>query len=235
MQDQFCLSRFVARWLGTYQNTLASAADPIRAIGMAAYMKNQFIFMGIPTPTRRKLLASFEFKIKQDSSADEILALAHALYQLAEREYHYSALDLLVRCQSKLSAEHLPALEALITTHSWWNTVDLLASKVVGQLVQTDRTLVTRMDELVSHPNLWLRRTAILYQLGWKTDTDQARLFHACLANAAETDFFIRKAIGWALRQYARVEPAAVADFVTQHRAQLSALSQREALKHLAN
>jgi 3-methyladenine DNA glycosylase AlkD len=82
---------------------------------------------------------------------------------------------------------------------------------------------------------LWLRRTAILYQLSWKQDTDATRLFSYCQLNAAEPDFFIRKAIGWALRQYARAAPQAVLNFVSAHQQQLSALSVREALKHLRN
>jgi 3-methyladenine DNA glycosylase AlkD len=222
-----------AHYLAQYQTLLSSAADPIRAAGMAAYMKHQFNFIGIPTPNRRKLTAALEITIKKELTIESTLVLVNQLYQCQAREYHYSALDLLERCHSKLRASDLPLLENLVTTHSWWDTVDALASKIVGPLVKREPSLIARMDELTLHPNLWLRRTAILYQLGWKADTDQARLFDACLANASEKDFFIRKAIGWALRQHARIAPDAIRDFVAQHQTALSPLSQREALKHL--
>lgn len=222
----------LARYLADYQTQLSSAADPIRAMGMAAYMKHHFAFLGIPTPDRRKMVAQIELAAKKELKSAQLLALAALLYSQNEREYHYCALDLLHRCHHRLSAADWPQIEALIVQHSWWDSVDTLAAKIVGPLVKREPALLARMDELIGHDNLWLRRTAILYQLGAKADTDQARLFKACLANAADPDFFIRKAIGWALRQYARTAPAAVADFVARHRAQLSPLSQREALKH---
>ncbi|WP_410500035.1 DNA alkylation repair protein [Chitinibacter sp. S2-10] len=221
----------LASWLSAYQTLLSPARDPIRAAGMAAYMKNHFTFIGIPTPSRRKLVRHLELQAKKDLNAEQIMGLANLLYQQAEREYHYCAIDLLACCHSKLTAAELPQLESLIVTHSWWDSVDTLASKIVGPLVQREPDLMTRMDELVCADNMWLRRTAILYQLGAKSATDEARLFHACLANAGDSDFFIRKAIGWALRQYARIAPEVVRQFVAQH--QLSPLSQREALKHL--
>jgi 3-methyladenine DNA glycosylase AlkD len=223
----------LARWLNDYQQALSPASDPIQAASMAAYMKHHFAFNGIPTPLRRKLVAHIELAAKQELSAAQLLALALLLHQQSAREYHYCALDLLVRCHRKLSATDLPALETLITTHSWWDSVDILAAKIVGPLVKREPSLLTTMDQWAQHPNVWLRRTAILYQLSWKQDTDAARLFAYCLSNAAERDFFIRKAIGWALRQYARAAPQAVLDFVSTHQQQLAPLSVSEALKHL--
>lgn len=223
------------RWLSQYQQALSPAGDPIRAASMAAYMKYHFVFLGIPTPERRKLVAHIEQTAKQELSAAQLLALAALLYQQNAREYHYCALDLLVRCQHKLSTTDLAALETLITTHSWWDSVDTLAAKIIGPLVKREPTLLSTMDMWAQHSNLWLRRIAILYQLSWKQDTDTTRLFGYCLLNAAEPDFFIRKAIGWALRQYARVAPQAVLEFVTAHQQQLAPLSVSEALKHLRN
>jgi 3-methyladenine DNA glycosylase AlkD len=225
----------LARWLNDYQQVLGPASDSIQAASMAAYMKHHFAFVGIPTPERRKLVNHIELAARQELSAAQLLALADLLYQQSAREYHYCALDLLVRCHRKLSAADLAALETLITTHSWWDSVDILATKIVGPLVKREPSLLTTMDIWAQHPNMWLRRTAILYQLSWKQDTDAARLFNYCLLNAAEPDFFIRKAIGWALRQYARAAPQAVLDFVSAHQQQLSPLSVSEALKHLRN
>ena len=218
-----------ARDLAAYQQQLNRAADPIRAAGMSAYMRHQFSFIGIPTPVRRKLIQAIEISAAQQYSESDLLKLAQALWQQAEREYHYCAIELLIRGQAKLSLAALPVIEQLICTQSWWDSVDTLASKVVGELARHQPELLAQLDQWPTSPNLWLRRTAILYQLNWKTNTDTDRLFHACRVNAADADFFIRKAIGWALRQYARTDLLAVQQFVAQ--TALSPLSRREALK----
>lgn len=220
----------LARYLAEYQHQLNSAVDPIRAAGMSAYMKYHFSFIGIPTPTRRKLIKAVEVAAAKQCDENELLELAQALWQQPEREYHYCAIELLVRGQTKLSLAALPVIEQLICTQSWWDSVDTLASKVVGDLARREHALVALLDQWQTSKHLWLRRTAIIYQLGWKADTDEARLFQACYINRTDPDFFIRKAIGWALRQYARTAPQAVIEFVAQ--TPLSPLSQREALKH---
>ena len=222
----------LARYLAEYQNQLNSAADPIRAEGMSAYMKHQFSFIGIPTPIRRKLIKRVEVAAIQQCGEADLLQLAQALWKQPEREYHYCAIELLIRAQAKLSLAALPLIEQLICTQSWWDSVDTLASKVVGELARREPALIALLDQWQTSPQLWLRRTAIIYQLGWKTSTDASRLFQACRVNAADTDFFIRKAIGWALRQYARTDATAVIDFVEQ--TPLSALSRRAALKQCA-
>ncbi len=218
----------LARYLAEYQHQLYSAADPIRAVGMSAYMKHHFSFIGIPTPTRRKLIKAVEVAAAQQCCEADLLELAQALWQLPEREYHYCAIELLVRGQLSLAA--LPVIEQFICTQSWWDSVDTLASKVVGDLARREPELIAQLDQWQTSKHLWLRRTAIIYQLSWKTATDEARLFQACYINRRDPDFFIRKAIGWALRQYARTAPQAVIEFVAQ--TALSPLSQREALKH---
>ena len=126
----------------------------------------------------------------------------------------------------------LATVETLVTTRSWWDTVDPLATRVTGGIVARHQTAVSTMDKWAADDNMWLARTAILHQLHFKEKTDTERLFGYCTALAEHKDFFIRKAIGWALRQYARTDPDAVREFVaaTPH---LSALSVREATKHL--
>src|SRR5262249_25589456 len=127
----------------------------------------------------------------------------------------------------------LPTVAELITTKSWWDTVDTLASDTVGPMVRNHPELLSTMDEWVRDDNLWIARTAILHQLSYKEDTDADRLFRYCLAQAGHRDFFIRKAIGWALRQYAHTNPEAVRAFLAGHGDLLSPLSVREAGKHL--
>lgn len=209
------------------QQALKPLTDAERAKAMAAYMKGQFAFLGIPTPARRvaalPLMRAF---------AGNPVDAARELWALPEREYQYVAVDLLRRQNKRLAAADLPALEALVQDKSWWDTVDGLAP-TIGAIVAREPQLVRRMDALIESPDFWLRRIALLHQLDWKQDTDEARLFAYCLHCADEREFFIRKAIGWALRQYARTAPAAVRRFLDENREKLSGLSFREAAKHL--
>lgn len=214
------------------QQAFIAAADAERAEGMRAYMRDQFPFIGIPSPERRRL-ARAALGASGKPNAEELLATVEALWALAEREYQYAASDLLARHAKLLQPEHLPRVRQLILTKSWWDTVDALAAQVVGAMVATHPELATAMDEWAESDELWLARTAILHQLGYKERTDEERLFRYCLANAANPDFFMRKAIGWALREYTKTAPDAVRRFVEAHREQLSPLSRREALRRI--
>ena len=128
----------------------------------------------------------------------------------------------------------LPLAEQMIREGAWWDYVDEISSWIVGPLVRAfPRSMGQSWTQWNTDSFMWIRRSSILCQLSAGTATDQARLFRYCLACAHETEFFIRKAIGWALRQYARVAPAAVLSFVRTNAASLSPLSKREALKHL--
>lgn len=209
------------------QQQLQALAKAERASAMSAYMKGQFPFLGIQTKERRRV----SLPLIRAFSGD-LLEAARCLWNLPEREYQYVAADLLRHHCRRLSAADLPGLEALVLQKSWWDTVDGLAVSI-GSVVLADRSLAGRMDELVQSPQLWLRRVALLHQLAWKAETDEQRLFDYCRQCAPEREFFIRKAIGWALRQYARTNPASVSRFLEEHRSVLSSLSFREAAKHL--
>jgi 3-methyladenine DNA glycosylase AlkD len=133
-----------------------------------------------------------------------------------------------------LTSADLPAIARLIITKSWWDTVDALAISVVGPIVLTDRSAGDHVtDDWIRSDDMWLARAAILHQNKWKTATDEPRLFAFCLAHAAETDFFYRKAIGWALREYSKTAPDAVREFIAAHDDELSGLSKREGMKVL--
>ncbi|GGP25551.1 DNA alkylation repair protein [Silvimonas amylolytica] len=224
-----------AGWLAQYEAALTPAADPVRADKMAAYMRGHFVYLGIATPQRRLLTRPLEKAARDKLTEPELLTLADALWQKTEREYQYAACDLLERVERLLTPTALPVLLALVTQKSWWDSVDTLASHGVGRLVARHPHLVPQIDALVEEDNLWLRRTAIIYQLGWKERTDVPRLFDACLRNASHPDFFIRKGIGWALREYAWTAPDIVRDFLAEHGHRFSPLSVREASKHLMN
>ncbi|MFJ7590057.1 DNA alkylation repair protein [Streptomyces sp. NPDC097617] len=214
---------------GTYE----AAADPVRARAMAAYMKNVACFLGIPTPLRRELSKSVTKDTPKPSEQD-CAALALRCWTFPEREYHYFAVDYLRRHVSRCSSGFLPVARHLIVTVPWWDTVDLLAAHTVGPLVAADPRLAAVMDEWIEDEDLWLARTALLHQLRFKSATDTGRLFDYCRRRAGHPEFFLRKAIGWALREYAKTDPDAVRAFVEAERAALSPLSAREALKNLA-
>jgi len=206
-------------------------ANPANAAAMRAYMKDRFPFFGIKAPERRALQQA-HLALHGMPTIEELPGIARSAFAQPERELHYAAVDLLVKHAKKLRPDHLPLLEELITTQSWWDTVDALAVHVVSAVLKNHPPAVEEWNARWSESsNLWLNRTAILFQNRWKEDTDQTLLFANIDRHAAHTDFFIRKAIGWALREYGKTDPRAVMDFVRSRK--LSALSEREALRNL--
>jgi 3-methyladenine DNA glycosylase AlkD len=216
------------------EHALIPLADEAKAQGMKAYLLNQFEFLGLAAPVRRAAVKAIG-KVKWHST-DDLLAVAELLWQKPEREYRYTAVDLLRQHSDQLSVNDLPTLQALLLRDAWWETVDGLSAVIADVMhaaVQQKPNAAATMDVWLQHPSHWVRRSALLHQLGWRLDTDTTRLFGYATQLADEKEFFIRKAIGWALRDYARWNPQAVADFLVQHRATLSGLTVREAAKHL--
>ncbi|MFD4630583.1 DNA alkylation repair protein [Streptomyces sp. NPDC058284] len=212
--------------------TYAQAADPVRAARMRAYMKDVAPFLGLPSPVRRELSRTVLAGVPRPGQRD-CTAIALRCWELPEREYAYFAVDYLTRHVRRCSSDFLPVVRHLITARPWWDTVDALAAHVVGALVTADPQLRTVMDEWIGDENLWVARTALLHQLRHKSATDTERLFAYCVRQSGHPDFFIRKAIGWCLREYAKTDPEAVRAFVERERDRLSPLSAREALKNL--
>ena len=223
-----------AALLSQIDAALRPLADLAQAVAMRAYMLDQFAFLGIRATPRRQALRGLP-RLNTWMAAD-LLSVAEALWDLPEREFQYVAVDLLAKHHGQLGMESLPSLLQLVQRHAWWDTVDGLAG-VVGDILLRERAgqadVQHQMDDWLGHPSLWVRRVAMLHQLGWKAQTDQARLFRYALALAPETDFFIRKAIGWALRDHARTQPEAVRAFLMAHAHVFSGLTRREAGKHL--
>ena len=210
----------------------AAAADPGRAVAMAAYMRDQFPFLGIPSPTQKALTREVLAGLGRPAEPD-LAAVALACWERPEREYQYFACGLLRRHARLCGPEFIDTARHLLVTRSWWDTVDSLAAHLVGPLVAHHPRLVATTDAWLTGGDRWLVRTAILHQLTFKEATDASRLFRYCTAQAGNPDFFVRKAIGWALREYAKTDPAAVRTFVNAHHSRLAALSVREALKNL--
>jgi 3-methyladenine DNA glycosylase AlkD len=212
------------------RGVLEPHVDRERARAMAAYMKDRFPFLGIATPARRALVAGV-VRAAPRPNAHQLAAAARALWALDAREYQYVACDVLARhqrvCESGFLVDHA---EALIGTKSWWDTVDGLRSAVVGPLVGRHPELVAVVWRWIDSDDVWFVRSAIIHQLGFGALTDEARLFALCARRADHPDFFVRKAIGWALREHAKRAPDAVRAFVADQGDRLSPLSVREAL-----
>lgn len=197
---------------------------------MKKYMRDRFEFLGIKSVQRRKILQDF---IKEqgklpDESSEKILK---ELWSLPEREYQYIALDLLDR-RKAFQKEDIYWIEWLITYKSWWDTVDLLASKIAGRYFkQFPEQIPTITEQWIYSDNLWLKRSALLFQKSYKEETDEKRLYRYISYCIGSDEFFINKAIGWALREYSKTNPDSVISFVENHK--LAKLSEKEALKWL--
>jgi 3-methyladenine DNA glycosylase AlkD len=212
---------------------LAPFADADKARQMRAYLRDQHDFLGVPAPARRAAVASIgKFKFEQAP----LLQIVDLLWALPHREYRYVATDLLAANKARLHLDAVDHLLQLAQIDPWWETVDGLSGVIsdVILLAKThnpDAQLV--MDAALEHPSMWVRRIAMIHQLGWRLETDTTRLYAYANALASEPDFFIRKAIGWALRDYARWNPVSVKDFLARPEVSLSALTVREALKRI--
>ncbi|GAA2528021.1 MULTISPECIES: DNA alkylation repair protein [Streptomyces] len=209
-----------------------AAADPERAVAMRAYMKDVAPFLGLTTPVRRALSRTVLNGLPRPGEAD-CAAVALRCWALPEREYQYFAVDYLRRHVRHCSSGFLPVARHLVTTAPWWDTVDLLAAHVVGALVAADPRLTADMDDWSGEDDRWLVRTALLHQLRFKERTDTGRLFDYCRRQSGHQDFFVRKAIGWCLREYAKTDPDAVRAFLARERGRFAPLSVREALKNI--
>jgi 3-methyladenine DNA glycosylase AlkD len=215
---------------------LAAHADPVKAAGMQAYMKSAMPCRGVQTPLQRSLFRDvFGAHPLPDWQAwhDTVLALWRTARY---REERYAAVALAGerRYAAHQTLEALPLFDEMIVTGAWWDYVDALATHRIGTLLGRYPEEMTRVLRAWSRDDdTWRRRTAILAQITFRDRTDSTLLFDCLDANLGDRQFFIRKAIGWALRQYARTDPVAVRAYVRVHERDLSALSRREALKHI--
>jgi 3-methyladenine DNA glycosylase AlkD len=199
---------------------------------MKAYMKGHFPFLGIKSPVRKELEKEFfkETGLLKEPFSDEFVL---TLWEKDEREYQYTALAYIEKSLNKLQQGDLALMETLITTKSWWDTVDAIAPKAVGKIAETFPEVVTEtIDAWASHEYLWLRRAALLFQLKYKEKTNEVLLFNYIRKNADSKEFFIQKAIGWALREYSKTNPTSVQAFIEGQA--LAPLSVREGSKYLA-
>jgi 3-methyladenine DNA glycosylase AlkD len=213
---------------------LKRLADPAKAPAMAAYMKTAQPFLGVPTPARVAMLKQMGARFApadQKSYARNVLAL----WKLPHREEQYCAIAFARRYQQFITPAALPLYERMIREGAWWDFVDEIAANLVGAVYGNFRAQTRPIIERwIDDEHMWIRRSAILSHLKHKHETDAVQLFEHCTRRAHEPEFFIRKAIGWALREYSKTDPRAVRAFLTKNRNRLSNLSYAEASKHLA-
>ncbi|WEG14433.1 DNA alkylation repair protein [Pullulanibacillus sp. KACC 23026] len=222
----YSVHTYVQEMIGLY----TAHTDEKYAQWSKSYLRNQFEFLGIRTPLRRKLTYQF---IKENGlpQKEELKDVVFSLWDLPEREYQKAALDILEKSKKVLTSDDMPWLSDLIVKKSWWDTVDTLSAHIMGDLLTTnDKIILSFPDKWIDDENIWLQRSAILYQLYYKGETDEERLFRYIVRRATSDEFFVQKAIGWILREYAKTCPESVLSFVTNHT--LKPLSKREALKH---
>lgn len=211
------------------RSELELVADESRAPDMARYMRDQFEFIGVTSENRRTAMRAALVGMEKPSS-EELVDMARQLWIEPEREFQYVACDLLVKWNALLPASFVIDDAPWFITHkSWWDTVDSIRA-TVGALVLRSPELESTMFEWIESDNKWLVRSALIHQLTKRYFSDEQRLFALCERRASDKEFFIAKAVGWALRDYSHRNPQAVIDFVEQH-PELSALARREALK----
>ncbi|MEZ4799585.1 MAG: DNA alkylation repair protein [Flavobacteriales bacterium] len=198
---------------------------------MAAYMKNHFEFLGIKKPIRASVHKVLMRDIVQDSTIDTF-EFVELLWNQPEREYHYFAMEFAERRKMFNNIENIEHFEWLITTQSWWDSVDFIATHLVGKYFRIFPSEIEKwIPKWVESPNMWLNRTAIIFQLKYKNDIDTNVLMSAILPHKNSNEFFLRKAIGWALREHSHYDSRFVKNVLTSH--QFSGLTVREASKYL--
>lgn len=202
------------------------------ALPMAKYMKDLFPFFGIKTDERRAIFKSI-FKTHQAEINENARAISWELFLKKERELQYCGIELLIKnLKNKYVIDDIIWIEKLLITNSWWDSVDTISKFILGgYLQQFPAEIPTVVSRFSNAENIWLNRSVILFQLGYKSQTDFNLLQSLCTKHSNSNEFFIRKAIGWALREYAKTDPEAVRGFVLQ--SNLKPLSKKEALKNI--
>jgi 3-methyladenine DNA glycosylase AlkD len=214
------------------ENTFAANAKAENALPMAKYMKHLFPFFGIKTDERRAIFKSL-CKKHQTEINSNVRAIGWELFLKKERELQYCGIEILLKnLKNNYQVEDIIWIEQLLTTNSWWDSVDTISKFILGDyLQQFSNEIPTVIKRFSTAENMWLNRSVILFQLGYKSKTDFKLLQSLCIQHSHSNEFFIRKAIGWALREYAKTDPEAVREFVLQ--SNLKPLSKKEALKNI--
>ena len=211
------------------RNAFEKHANPVIAAGAKAYMRNLSEFYGLSSPQRRQLVKEFIDKSGYPPY-EQLEKLVHYAWEQPQREWQYVAQEMVEKYVNKADQNLVDLVEWMITNKSWWDSVDFVAPNIAGALFKRYPEIKMQyIEKWMQSGNLWLQRSCLLHQLRDNKTADRVLLFNLCERLADHPDFFIRKAIGWSLRQYSKSFPDEVIDFVNNH--QLSSLSRKEALK----
>lgn len=211
---------------------LEPAADPERAGAMAGYMKQIAPYLGLTSPIRRSVTTQWIRSFEPGPEAGHLLSIADNLVHEPEREFAYVAIDLVRRHEKVLPESSLSDLRRLALHVPWWDTVDAWSTQI-GRVGLRHTAWDAQVLDWADDDELWARRIALVFQVGRKQAVDLDGLFAACRANFADRDFFMRKGIGWGLRDAARAYPEEVRAFVARYANDMAPLSVREATRHL--
>ncbi len=225
-EDPFDTHMDGARLIGE----LFAAANPANAQPMAKYMRDQFPFLGIPGTVRKPIERPYLAVARKDPHPD--WAFIAQCWALPQREFQYLACDYLYAVRTKLTVDDLPRIKALASSKQWWDSIDAL-QKTVGVIAAASPQARAIIVEWGRDSDFWIRRLAIIHQLGRKEATDIAALREILVENLGSAEFFINKAIGWALRDFSKTNPQWVAEFIAEHGDGLAPLSVREGSKYL--
>jgi len=208
------------------------ASNSELAIPMENYMKNNFTYFGIKTEQRRAIFKS-NYEENKAEVKSNFRVIAWELFQMKEREFHQTAIDLLLKeCKKNFVLDDIQLIEKMIITNSWWDSVDTIAKYILGgYLLQFPSETLKVIERFSNSENMWLNRSAILFQLSYKEKTNFEILKSECEKHKDSNEFFIQKAIGWALRDYSRFNPHGVEAYVNS--TNLKPLSRKEALRLL--
>ncbi len=219
----------IENYFAELAETFEKHADPIIAANAKAYMRDKSEFYGLPSPLRKQLLADLIAKsgYPDYSELDEMIRFA---WEQPQREWQYTAMDITAKFVKKAEPGLIDSSEWMITHKSWWDSVDFVAPNIAGLVFNKFPEIrMHYIEKWMQSGHLWLLRSCLIHQLRYNKTADKELLFNLCERLADHPDFFIRKAIGWSLRQYSKAYPEAVIEFVTSH--DISNLSRKEALK----
>ena len=219
-------------FISSLEAAFQEKSNPDNAFAMAKYMRNHFSFFGIKTEERRRVFKEVWKENKKEVGGNP-RKIALELYSKPQRELQYCAIEILIKqLKGDYKKEDIQLIEKLISTNSWWDSVDTIAKNILGQyLLEYPLEIENVITPFSNSENIWLNRSAILFQLGYKQKTNFELLKSECEKHKNKNDFFIRKAIGWALREYAKTNSEAVKNYVDS--SDLKPLSKKEALKNI--
>ena len=200
------------------------------AIAMSSYMRNKFNFLGIKSPKRKEIFKEIFENFKNNKEIDKEFVVK--FFNKDYREFQYIAIDYLIKMKKYFLKDDIFFIKDLIITKSWWDIVDLIASNLLGEICKKYPSLIDEQIVFwINDDNMWIRRSSIIFQLRYKENTNLEILQKSIESNIDDNEFFIQKAIGWALREYSKTDYKWVLNFINNHN--LSKLSKREAEKYI--